>query len=345
VQAATESEEFDLAGFDQPKVEELVQLAFTTPIKTPEPLRLTFVVGGGKKVRQKYYEAMSLDFGNALRSSAGYVENAAAAVSRTCQGVYKFQHDTDKDLKFLHVFPRIDSSAPQEANADDDEEEDIRIGGMRIDDLPPAHVCGVCDLGTFNQIVGRQVPSFAQKRALLKAMNELQSFLTEHEKAAQSGQPTAPNDQDLYDNVQDIDAKLTWLKEQMDTMIEKGYLSKGEISEMLEEWAEKAEKLEEHIEKAKADGKKTTKLEEQAKILDAKVARLKEIPPWKRPVKNAKEITQIKRKLAELDKIENAKGLQSLETLKKLNAKPELEKQLKKLEGENDGWFMDAVKD
>ena len=28
--------------------------------------------------------------------------------------------------------------------------------------------------------------------------------------------------------------------------------------------------MEEHIEKAKADGKKTTKLEEQAKILDAK---------------------------------------------------------------------------
>ena len=71
----------------------------------------------------------------------------------------------------------------------------------------------------------------------------------------------------------------------------------------------------------------------------------KDCSRWKRPVKNAKEITQIKRKLAELDKIENAKGLQSLETLKKLNAKPELEKQLKKLEGENDGWFMDAVKD
>merc|ERR1719331_1355362 len=114
---------------------------------------------------------------------------------------------------------------------------------------------------------------------------------------------------------------------------------------MLQEWEEKAEKLGEMIEKAKAEGKKTTKFEEQAKLLDSKVARLKEIPPWKRPVKNAKEIAQIKRKLAELEKIENAKGLQSVETLKKLNAKPELEKQIQRLEADNEGWFMDAVKD
>merc|ERR1712216_442512 len=341
---ATESEEFDLAGFDITKVEELVQLAFTNPIRSPEPLRLTFVVGGGKKVRQKYYEALSLDFGNALRTTCGYVENRAAAVSRTCQGVYKLQHDTDKDLKFLHVFPRIDSTAPQAPNGDEEEEDEIRIGGMRIDDLPPAHVCGVCDLGTFNQIVGRQVPSFAQKRALLKAMNELQSILTEHEKAAQNGQPTTPDVQDLYDNVQDMDSKLTWLKEQMDNMIDKGYLSKGEISEMLEDFEGKAEKLEELIAKAKGEGKKTAKFEEQAKLLDSKVARLKEIPPWKRPVKNAKEIAQIKRKLADLEKIETARGLQSVETLKKLHAKPELEKQLRALEADNLGWFMEAMK-
>merc|ERR1719201_2105293 len=128
----------------------------------------------------------------------------------------------------------------------------------------------------------------------------------------------------------------------MDTMFDKGYLSKGEISEMLADFEEKGEKLQEHIEKAKADGKKTAKLEEQAKLLESKVARLKEIAPWKRPIKNAKEIAQIKRKLTELEKIETARGLQSVETLKKLNAKPELEKQIQRLEADNEGWFMDA---
>merc|ERR1712216_1062632 len=130
----------------------------------------------------------------------------------------------------------------------------------------------------------------------------------------------------------------------MDAMFDKGYLSKGEIAEMLEDFEEKGDKLQEHIEKAKADGKKTAKLEEQAKLLDSKVARLKEISPWKRPVKNAKEIAQIKRKLGELEKIETARGLQSVETLKKLHAKPELEKQLRALEADNLGWFMEAMK-
>merc|ERR1719161_3243907 len=142
-----------------------------------------------------------------------------------------------------------------------------------------------------------------------------------------------------------MDAKLSWLKEQMDNMIEKGYLSKGEIAEMLEDFEEKKEKLEGLKEKGKGKGKTMAKLEEQEKLLDSKVARLKEIAPWKRPIKNAKEIAQIKRKLEELAKIENARGLQSVETLKKLNAKPELEKQLKKLEADNIGWFMEAVKD
>ena len=43
----------DDTGFDAGKLEELCKLAFTSPLRAQKPLRITFVVGGGKKVRQK----------------------------------------------------------------------------------------------------------------------------------------------------------------------------------------------------------------------------------------------------------------------------------------------------
>ena len=48
-----------------------------------------------------------------------------------CAGSFKYQHDTDKDLKFIHVFPKIDVSASA-APAEAEEEADIKIGGMKV---------------------------------------------------------------------------------------------------------------------------------------------------------------------------------------------------------------------
>ena len=36
-----------------------------------------------------------------------YVEDRGASCCLECQGSYKFQHDTDKNLMFMHVFPNV----------------------------------------------------------------------------------------------------------------------------------------------------------------------------------------------------------------------------------------------
>jgi hypothetical protein len=48
-------------------------------------VKVTFVVGGGKKVRQKYYEDMGKDIFTVLLS-LGYVEDRGAHAHVSCAG-------------------------------------------------------------------------------------------------------------------------------------------------------------------------------------------------------------------------------------------------------------------
>ncbi len=61
--------------------------------------KVTFVCGGGKKVRQRYYEEMTKDIFSSL-STFGFTEDRGAHCHLSCQGTMKYQHDLDKDLKF-----------------------------------------------------------------------------------------------------------------------------------------------------------------------------------------------------------------------------------------------------
>ena len=40
-----------------------------------------------------------------------YTCSPGAALALECAGQYKYQHDTSKDLMFVHVFPRVDPAA------------------------------------------------------------------------------------------------------------------------------------------------------------------------------------------------------------------------------------------
>ena len=63
IRALQDSEEFDLAGYDSGSVGTLMSLGFGEPIQLPagHMVRASFVIGGGKKVRQKYSETLSRD--------------------------------------------------------------------------------------------------------------------------------------------------------------------------------------------------------------------------------------------------------------------------------------------
>jgi hypothetical protein len=50
--------QWDLGGYTEAQVTSLVKSAFSEPVRLSEMIRHTFVVGGGKKVRQKYDDKM-----------------------------------------------------------------------------------------------------------------------------------------------------------------------------------------------------------------------------------------------------------------------------------------------
>jgi hypothetical protein len=60
-------QQWDLAGYTEQQVTSLTKAAFQTPIQLEEMVRHTFVIGGGKKVRQKYDEKLGKYFATALR--------------------------------------------------------------------------------------------------------------------------------------------------------------------------------------------------------------------------------------------------------------------------------------
>ena len=54
IRSSTASEQFDLSGYSESRVKDLMLATFSTPLTAPtEMVRFTFVVGGGKLVRAR----------------------------------------------------------------------------------------------------------------------------------------------------------------------------------------------------------------------------------------------------------------------------------------------------
>ena len=91
------TDSYDLAGYSPAAAAELVEAAFGAPIEAGEMMKVTLVVGGGKKVRTAYggTDGLVRDVCAALEK-LGFVDDRGASCSLDCQGSFKYQHDTDK---------------------------------------------------------------------------------------------------------------------------------------------------------------------------------------------------------------------------------------------------------
>ena len=69
-------------------------------------VRVSFLVGAGKLGRQKYDKDLAKTLVGALRA-LGFDEDQGASCIPQCQGFFKHQHDTGRNLMLLHVFPKI----------------------------------------------------------------------------------------------------------------------------------------------------------------------------------------------------------------------------------------------
>eukprot|EP00242_Pyramimonas_sp_CCMP2087_P015004 CAMPEP_0198213644 /NCGR_PEP_ID=MMETSP1445-20131203/28986_1 /TAXON_ID=36898 /ORGANISM="Pyramimonas sp., Strain CCMP2087" /LENGTH=374 /DNA_ID=CAMNT_0043888319 /DNA_START=58 /DNA_END=1178 /DNA_ORIENTATION=+ len=339
IRALKDSEDFDLAGYDSAQVATLLTASFSSPIPLTAGtmIRVTFVIGGGKKVRQKYEETLARDLSMNL-IALGYEDDRGASCCLECQGSFKYQHDTDKDLKFMHVFPKVEALP--------EEEKEEEQGG----DLPAESMRGLlaAELQLFREMVNINAPSFIQKRSLMRVMKGVASRFEEFDKKLINNEQLEPAEQELYDRGVVISDKTEWLEQSLQQMITAGQLTKGEQLWLVADMQDKVPALAGLIEAQKEKGKKTEKLEAQLATVLAKVeaiAGIVPIPSRGSGVDN-KELQQLRDKMKAMCKIESKKGLMNLDDSRELAKKPQIEERLKKMEaGDCAGWFDSKVKE
>ena len=80
IRGSSESSEFDLAGYGGEQCDNLAAAAFAKALPLKTMVRLSFVVGGGKKVRQKYNDGLPALWADALKK-VGFSEDRGASLA------------------------------------------------------------------------------------------------------------------------------------------------------------------------------------------------------------------------------------------------------------------------
>lgn len=155
--------------------------------------------------RHKPPPARALARSQALQG-IGYTEDRGASAVLECQGTYKYQHDTDKDLKFIHVFPRVDTSA---AEAGASSEAAAAAEASRA--ANPEWSCVTAGLDQFMKTVEKKVTSFQQKQALLRIVKQKAAQVAEFEERISNRGTLTSEEQKLYENAVDLQEKVSAL--------------------------------------------------------------------------------------------------------------------------------------
>ena len=336
IRGATESSEFDLAGYGDDQCNRLAAAAFAKPLPLSEMIRLSFVVGGGKKVRQKYNDGLPALFADALRK-VGFSEDRGASLDVKCAGLFKYQHNTDTDLKVTHVYPKIDPEAAAAL--------DISEGGAE-EALTPEALITFAAMTTFQKMIGAKCPSLAQKRKALDALKQARATVAAAEQKLASMEALSDKEQHYYDTLDAaaLEEKQSYLSKQMELMIEKGQLTAAEKDAVLEQLSTKIAQLEEQHASAESEGKakRAEKLAGLLEELRAKAAAARDVKPIRRSAKFEAEIKQVQQRLAALAKLEESSKKQALplsETQKPRRGK--LMEDLKAMQDESRGWFAE----
>jgi hypothetical protein len=332
----------DLGGYDAGQVSDLVEGAFGKKFPCTEPVKVSFVVGAGKKGRQKYSPSLPKELIAAL-SKLGFEEDRGASACWECCGNFKYQHDTDKDLKFLHVFPHVTAKAKEAG----DEDEGFWPDGDEFDEImadSPEAICRSVSLDELEDYVKYNVKKFSQKRVLLMKLKGFrEDFEALEEKMINSGQELTPREDQIYNSSVELSEKIEWVSASLEKMVNDGKLTKGEVALVRDQLTEKLRSLEGELSKAKADGKakKQAKIEEAIAKVEEKKESLSGRKPIVYAIKHGPEIRRLRLELAQIAKLEGTGGnqLKDVQTLKKIGQKEKLQEELDYLMAENMGWF------
>lgn len=203
-----EASQYDLAGYDDARVKELVREAFGSPLEGDHMVRITFVIGGGKLVRQKYSESLGKVLGSALQD-LGFQQDSTASSTWESAGTFKGQHDTQKNLKLVHVFPRM--TKPAAAG---------QSGGEEAADVAYRRLA-MSEWDDFSQEVAAWVRSRELRpraEGLLAYLRSTGEELQDVDERLQNGQPVSESKRKNYDELvgaEDLEERASWLTKQL----------------------------------------------------------------------------------------------------------------------------------
>lgn len=335
IRAADEDGEYDLAGYSESQVVNLMQSAFTDDVKLSTMIRHTFVVGGGKKVRQKYDDKLPKWAATALREM-GYKEDQAAATDISCAGTYKQQHDTGKDLKYVHVYPRATLTGGGGGGAED-------VGSSLASLGSPSYLATACAFETFKKMVASKTQSWSQRKRLAGELRLSGEKLRALEAKMIAAQPLSDEEQELYDvtSTEALAEKVVWLEAQLKAMVDAGALTAGEKEQLLAQTGARAEALAAELEDARKEGKekKAAKLEDALAGVTARRDKVGAVEPVRHPLKHEDAVKALRVAILPLLALEDAPGLRSMEEMKKIGTRPDMEDEVARLEADSRGWF------
>ena len=351
VRSSLTSEQFDLANYTEQRCADFVRAAFSAPLTAPtQMVRFTFVVGGGKLVRQKYNDDLPKWMATALRD-VGYVEDRSAAETFDSQGTFKQQHDTGQNLKYVIVFPRVTCATAGtgtgaaagmgkggDAMADG--------GSGALDTKSPEYIVCACELSTFKEIVASKTTSWRQRKKLLKVVQDGAEAFQAIEGKLVAGQQLTPKEQAIYESNSGADAeKISWLQGEVKKMVDEGKLTASEKEELLSSLEANVKVIDEEKAAAAKEGKekKVEALEAKKQGVVTRKGVVQKIEPVQHRLKHSDEVQKLRLRLLPLLVLED-KGRScslTLADLKTLEEKSDLEEKIQGLEAASRGWWED----
>eukprot|EP00924_Labyrinthula_sp_SR-Ha-C_P006205 maker-scaffold_63-snap-gene-0.10-mRNA-1 protein AED:0.30 eAED:0.30 QI:65/1/1/1/1/1/2/65/387 len=222
IKAATESLQLDLKGFNFEQANDLVNKAFTVTRSLSEMIKITLTVGAGKEKRQKYDEDLPKWIMTALKA-LDYTESRSSDTSFSSVGTFKYQHDTNKNLKFLHIFPRAvqkiqGEPVPEPLQKDENSEESLLLSSP---------------LSSFSSLLIR-APSWTLKKRIKNFLLESREIYTLSEKKLFSRKILTEKEEKIYEESTDLVEKIKYVTKCMKDQVSEGELTENERQSLLQ---------------------------------------------------------------------------------------------------------------
>eukprot|EP00981_Chlorochromonas_danica_P003212 scaffold633_cov288-Ochromonas_danica.AAC.47 len=353
IRTSLTSEQFDLGGYNEVRTRDLVLQAFTKPLPVPtEMVKFTFIIGGGKLVRSRYPDELGKWMTSALRE-VGYQEDHSAAETFDSQGSYKHQHDTGQNLKYLIVFPRLvcgqnhgqpstttTTTAGAGGGGGGGKEEVLR------DTSSPHYLLLTSPLPTFQAMIADKVTSYSQKKAAMQMIEDYLSLYHVIEQKLVHGELITASEQLLFDSLSGCEEeKITFLQGSVKEMVDQGQLTAREKANLLDHLQHNLLTLDHEEEEAKREGKekKKEKVLQKKANCQARREHVQKISAITPRLKYSDEIIRHYVRLFPLLALEEkARSMSlSLQDLKQLEEKSDLEEAIANLQAASRGWFVE----